>query len=148
MYIPTEDKVLEMTPTDFEKYSLQVLNTQCHGLKNYKRRIEREIVQTLYDKLRATGTQKGILISTSNFQTGSIQYATEHGIALIQLTESGNHCVTRSLNMITNRAGITPSNFGSPYVGVLLRSKKQGLITCSYLTFLRDGLKPFLLDEE
>lgn len=35
MYIPTEDKVLEMTPTDFEKYSLQVLNTQCHGLKNY-----------------------------------------------------------------------------------------------------------------
>ena len=170
-----------------EKYSLQVLNTQCHGLKNYiiqhnkiivtsdgkyqidgyiefevmgvkyktlieckhyKRRIEREIVQTLYDKLRATGTQKGILISTSNFQTGSIQYATEHGIALIQLTESGNHCVTRSLNMITNRAGITPSNFGSPYVGVLLRSKKQGLITCSYLTFLRDGLKPFLLDEE
>ena len=102
----------------------------------------------MYDKLRATGTQKGILISTSNFQTGSIQYATEHGIALIQLTESGNHCVTRSLNMITNRAGITPSNFGSPYVGVLLRSKKQGLITCSYLTFLRDGLKPFLLDEE
>ena len=37
------------------------------GCKHYKRPISRNKVQLLFDKIRATGTHKGILISTSNF---------------------------------------------------------------------------------
>ncbi len=36
--------------------------------KHYKKPISREVVQKVYDNLRATGAQKGIIVSTSNFQ--------------------------------------------------------------------------------
>ena len=92
MFIPTRDTVLDMEPSDFEKYSLQILKEQTEGLKNvkiihnkiieaydgnyqldgyiefeamgvlyktiveckhYKYPISREIVQKVYDNLRA-----------------------------------------------------------------------------------------------
>jgi restriction system protein len=55
--------------------------------KRYKNRIKREIVQLLYDKLRATGSQKGIIFSTSSFQKGAVLFAERHGIALIKVIE-------------------------------------------------------------
>ena len=64
--------------------------------KHYKSNISREKVQILYDKVRATGAQKGILVSISNFQSGAIDYATKHGIALIQIIESGEQYCTRA----------------------------------------------------
>ena len=57
--------------------------------KRYKSRVKREVVATLYAKVQSIGAQKGVLISTSPFQKGAIQYAKEHGIALIQMTEYG-----------------------------------------------------------
>lgn len=187
MYLPFADKIIDMSPTDFEKYCLQLLGSQCKGLvnckiqhnkiivtddgryqidgyvefevmgvkyktlvecKHYKNPIKREQVANLFDKLRAIGAQKGILISTSNFQLGAIQYATTHGIALIQLTESGHRYETRSAHeaIIVNSAGNVPSNFGIPYVGVLLQSGETGGITCAYLTILNDKLGEFLID--
>lgn len=55
--------------------------------KMYKSPISREKVQVLFDKLRATGAQKGILVSTSYFQSGAVEYASSHGIALVQIIE-------------------------------------------------------------
>lgn len=55
--------------------------------KMYKGPISREKVQVLYDKLRATGAQKGILVTTSFFQSGAIDYASSHGIALVQIID-------------------------------------------------------------
>ena len=43
--------------------------------KHYRSPITREKVQILYDKIRAIGANKGVLISTSNFQIGAIKYA-------------------------------------------------------------------------
>lgn len=34
MFIPTFDVIIDMSPTDFEKYSLQVLQQQIQGLSN------------------------------------------------------------------------------------------------------------------
>jgi restriction endonuclease Mrr len=48
------------------------------------RPIEREKVVALSDKVRSIGAHKGILISTSGFQSGAIEYSKIHGIALIQ----------------------------------------------------------------
>ena len=53
--------------------------------KRYKYPIEREKVAVLADKLQSIGAHKGILISTSGFQSGAIKYAKTHGIALIQI---------------------------------------------------------------
>ena len=115
--------------------------------KHYKSSIEREKVQILYDKLRACGAQKGILISSSSFQSGAITYATQHGIALVQLTESGNQYETRSMyNTIVARNCI-PFNNGLPYIGIMQTSNKEGIIHCAHLLFGHSELKEFLETE-
>lgn len=55
--------------------------------KNHVRPVEREDVQVLADRLRATGAQKGILFSTNGFQRGAIHYARNHRIALVRVIE-------------------------------------------------------------
>lgn len=52
--------------------------------KKYKNRVNREKVAILHRKLESIGAHKGILISTSDFQSGAIEYAKVHGIALIK----------------------------------------------------------------
>ena len=56
--------------------------------KQYKNHINREKVVLLADKVRTLGAQKGILLSTAGFQRGAIQYANEHGIALVQVFDT------------------------------------------------------------
>lgn len=53
--------------------------------KRYKNRVNREKVATLHRKLESIGAHKGILISTSDFQSGAIEYGRIHGIALIKV---------------------------------------------------------------
>lgn len=188
IFIPTKDVVLDMKPSEFEKYALQILEQQTEGLKNvkivhdkvieaydgnyqldgyiefeamgvlyktiveckhYKYPISREIVQKVYDNLRAVGAQKGIIISTSNFQSGAIKYAKIHGIALIQLTESGSEFATRGkMNVIMNHPR-TPSNGGIPYIGVWQKTGIDDMgITCTYLTKGNKALQIFLDTEQ
>lgn len=52
--------------------------------KKYKNRVNRDKVAILHRKLESIGAHKGILISTSDFQSGAIEYAKEHGVALIK----------------------------------------------------------------
>lgn len=187
IFIPTKDVVLDMKPSEFEKYALQILEQQTEGLKNvkivhdkviesydgnyqldgyiefeamgvlyktiveckhYKYPISREIVQKVYDNLRAVGAQKGIIISTSNFQSGAIKYAKIHGIALIQLTESGSEFATRGkMNVITNHSR-KPSNGGIPYIGVWQKTGIDDMgITCTYLTRNNRALQTFFTEE-
>ena len=56
--------------------------------KRYKSSVNREKVVILADKIKSLGAHKGILLSTSSFQSGAIQYAKEHGIALIQVFDN------------------------------------------------------------
>ena len=53
--------------------------------KRYSTPVEREKIAVLADKVRSLGAHKGILISTSGFQSGAIEYAEKHGIALLQI---------------------------------------------------------------
>ena len=46
--------------------------------KKYKYRVGREKVAVLHRKLDSIGAQKGILISTSDFQSGALEYAKAH----------------------------------------------------------------------
>ena len=52
--------------------------------KKYKNRVSREKVAVLHRKLESIGANKGVLISTSDFQSGAIEYAKQHGITLIK----------------------------------------------------------------
>lgn len=53
--------------------------------KKHQNPIKRDVVQVLRDKQSSLGAQKAIVVSTSPFQTGAITYASEHGIALVQI---------------------------------------------------------------
>ena len=53
--------------------------------KKHSNSIKRDIVANLYSKLQSLGAQKGIIISTAGFQSGAVQYAEKHGIALWQV---------------------------------------------------------------
>ncbi len=55
--------------------------------KRYTNPVNREKVVILADKVKSLGAHKGILISTSGFQSGAYEYAKKHGIALIQILD-------------------------------------------------------------
>lgn len=183
MFIPTKEAFFDISPTEFEKYSLEILKEQTKGLENmtfehnqilkaddgsyqidgyieftimglkyktlveckhYKSPINREKVQILYSKVQSLGAQKGILISTSHFQLGAIEYAKKHGIELIQLTEASVNYETRGqLNVIMQHTKPV-INFGKKYAGMLLQKGNTGGITCSALTKDNTSLKTFL----
>lgn len=55
--------------------------------KRYSSPVSREKVVVLADKIRSLGAHKGILMSTSGFESGAYTYAKEHGIALLQIID-------------------------------------------------------------
>ena len=181
MFIPTRDCVIDMSATEFEKYSLYILNQQIRGLENvrfehdalierndgtyqidgvirftvmgleyttlveckhYRSPISREKIQVLYDKIRAIGAHKGIFVSTSNFQSGAIKYATEHGIALIQITEADTQFQARGRFHVI-QAHPNLYNRGLPYIGVMLVAGEVG-ISCQFLREYSYPLREFL----
>lgn len=123
-----QEYVCSITPTEFEKYCLEILagfaeeEQLCnfkitHNVripvedgtyqidvyavftamgvefkvlcecKQYSSPVGRDKVAILNDKLKSVGAHKGILLSTSGFQSGAIQYAKVHGIALIRVDD-------------------------------------------------------------
>jgi restriction system protein len=121
---------------DFLGASFKVL-VEC---KRYKNKVKREVVQLLFDKLRATGSHKGLIFSTSGFQEGAITFAKEHGIALIRVIEGKYNYFTKSSghpNFQPPRWADTPK-----YVGEYFNDK--------YIAYLQDGhlepLSEFLFD--
>ena len=62
----------------------------------------REKVVILNDKLKSLGAQKGILLSTSGFQSGAIQYAKVHGIALIRVEDYHFEYLSHSNGQLEN----------------------------------------------
>lgn len=60
--------------------------------------IKREVVEVLHKRLENLGAQKGILISTSGFQSGATEYAAKHGIALWQICDIHIKHICNSVN--------------------------------------------------
>lgn len=65
--------------------------------KRYSSKIKREVVQLLHQKTQAIGAHKGIICSTSAFQTGALKYAKMHGIACIQIVPGETTFHTKSI---------------------------------------------------
>jgi restriction system protein len=70
--------------------------------KHERRKVERQAVQMLHTKMVSTGPQKGMLFSVAGFQTGAIEYAAVHGIALIQMATGSSTWLTRSFGPTTS----------------------------------------------
>lgn len=173
MFVPTQKNVTQMTPTEFEEYTVAELNKQfeVEGISNYsfkhnvikkaydgsyqidgeirftlmgvdydtlveckhyRNPVERKEIQVLYDKIRATGAQKGIFVTTSSFQSGAIKYAKEHGIALISIVD-GKMCYhTRSRD--TTELLVFPSLMNEkPYCMAMQVYRNKGVVGVYFL---------------
>lgn len=86
--------------------------------KQYKNRVNREKVVVLADKVRALGAQKGILLSTAGFQSGAIQYAKKHGIALIQIFDTREDWYIHSGGPDANEDEDDPITYGEKQMPV------------------------------
>ena len=65
--------------------------------------IKREVVEVLHKRLENLGAHKGILISTSGFQSGATEYAAKHGIALWQICDIHIKHICNSVNLNTEK---------------------------------------------
>jgi restriction system protein len=63
--------------------------------KHQRRKVERQDVQVLHTKVQSTGAQKGTLFSVAGFQSGAIEYADAHGIALVQMASGDTTWFTK-----------------------------------------------------
>lgn len=114
--------------------------------KHHKNPIKREIVQALHDKVRTIGAQKGMIFSTIGFQKGAIQYASQHGIALVRVADGKTTYETRSIGNSTHE----PSSWVQipKYIGWLIKQNGEDSINMSTVSEDRiDGLISFLSDE-
>lgn len=64
--------------------------------KKYRGAVEREQVQVLHGKVASLGAHKGMLFTTSGFQSGAIKYAQAHGVALVSIADGAATYHTRS----------------------------------------------------
>ena len=79
--------------------------------KHYKHPVKRDVVQVLFDRIRAVGAHKGMIFSTAKFQSGAIKYAKMHGIALVQIADRRTAFASRGYH--TSRLSIAaPAHVG------------------------------------
>lgn len=64
--------------------------------KRHATPIKREAVQTLWAKMQSVGAQKGIVFATSGFQSGAIEFANAHGVALVTIADGRSSYLTRA----------------------------------------------------
>jgi Restriction endonuclease len=65
--------------------------------KLHRNPIKRELVQILHQKIHSVGAHKGVMVATSPYQTGAVEFAKAHGIALVTVTESRFVFATRNI---------------------------------------------------
>ena len=64
--------------------------------KHHVRKVDRHNVQVLHSKLQSVGAHKGMLFSVSGFQSGAVEFAAAHGIALVGVATGISNWHTRS----------------------------------------------------
>jgi restriction system protein len=80
--------------------------------KHEQRKVERQQVQVLHSKMQSVGAQKGMLFSITGFQSGAIQFADAHGIALVHLADGETAWMTKSVQQ-------TPAPRGQGYPDII-----------------------------
>ncbi|MFJ3819281.1 restriction endonuclease [Streptomyces sp. NPDC090056] len=64
--------------------------------KHHRHPIKRELVQVLHQKLTSVGAQKALMVSSAPYQSGAVNFAKAHGIALLTITEGRYTFETKS----------------------------------------------------
>jgi restriction system protein len=64
--------------------------------KRYSNSVKRDVIMVMESKLRDSSAHKGMVFSTSGFQSGAIEYASKRGIATVTVQHGHTNYHTRS----------------------------------------------------
>ena len=105
--------------------------------KHHARKIERQDVQVLHSKLQSLGAHKGMLFSVSGFQSGAVEYAAAHGIALVEVATGVSNWHTRS----SGPPSPSPPWVHTPnYIGWLCSGNTRSLLSEDHSEYTRTFL--------
>lgn len=99
--------------------------------KRHQHAIKRETVQILRDKVSEVGAHKGMIISTSGFQSGAVAYAAKHGIALIHVADG------RTIQIAKSQGGASEFLPGTPPIVSWLTTIYEGEV--AHILLLEDS---------
>ncbi|CAN7427777.1 restriction endonuclease [Polaromonas sp. LjRoot131] len=105
--------------------------------KHLARPVERKDVQVLHSKIQSLGAHKGMLFSVSGFQSGAIEYATSHGIALVEVATGTSNWHTRAAGPPTPPP---PWVVIPKYIGWLCRGNTRALLSQDHAEYTRSFL--------
>ncbi|PHN71481.1 hypothetical protein AO286_07960 [Pseudomonas syringae] len=108
--------------------------------KQHKSAIKRETLQILHDRMRSIGAQKGVLFTTSRFQSGALEYAKKHNIATVKIVDGQSTYMTRSFV----NAPIQPPVGIPPVAGWLVSGNNFSLVSADY----GEALERFLFSSQ
>lgn len=102
--------------------------------KHLARSVERKDVQVLHSKIQSIGAHKGMLFSVSGFQSGAIEYAASHGIALVEVATGASNWHTRAAGPPTPPP---PWVVVPKYIGWLCRGNTRSLLSKDHAEYTR-----------
>lgn len=113
--------------------------------KRYKTPIKRDTVLALHSKVQELGAHKGMLISSSRFQSGAIEFAKEHGIALVQVIDGRLNYHTKNKKFTDDSNPKQPVNLPGSIepLGVLI-GYVSPTITSYHALYEVDPIRDFL----
>lgn len=91
--------------------------------KRHKNPIKRDVVMLLKQKMQETGAHKGMVFSTSEFQSGAIEFGTAHGIALVTVQDGKTNYHTRAEGL--GKVDPPPWVHVSDYIGWVTRLNEE-----------------------
>ena len=128
------DYVIDVVATFSALGAKFVVLVEC---KRHTRKIERNDVQVLHSKLKSLAAQKGMLFSVSGFQSGAVEYAAAHGIALVEVATGISNWHTRSAGPQTP----PPPWVKVPkYIGWLWSGNTRSLLSEDHSEYTKDFL--------
>ncbi|MCC7385957.1 MAG: restriction endonuclease [Deltaproteobacteria bacterium] len=108
--------------------------------KRHRRRVQRDVVLALKSKLDELSAHKGMLVSTAGFQSGAIDYAKEHGIALVEIASGRTAYLTKGGPEPTMIPGYIDCVVGWMLVAEGTDQPMWGIVSTSEV----DVLRPYL----
>lgn len=112
--------------------------------KHQVRPVEREDVMVLDSKLRDVGAHKGMLFSTSGFQSGALQFAKARGIATVAVVQGTWLYRTRAAT--DRRPSPAPVADLDPYTGILMHKTATGVSCHTINSANLDSLMEWLVE--
>jgi len=97
--------------------------------KKHKNPVKREVIQVLNDRLRSVGGHKGFVVATTSFQSGAVEYARKHGIALVQVVSGAVMYIQASA--ATERVPFPPNT--PRFVGCHFSPMSEGCVSLEFI---------------